>query len=99
MGEAHGFDGYQMGDLEDDIFLNHVANADPTGVISAVSSVYDDGERGLTHTPDAQQTDYEKPQTIPAHRLTDHPPTFIIAGAGDKLNLVTSNVTVHCLYL
>ena len=80
MGEADGFQRDQMRDLQDYIFLREIVYADAAGVIAPVAGVYGDycDRCGLACAPRPHHTDYQKPKTKCAHRLTDHPSLFII---------------------
>jgi hypothetical protein len=78
-GEIDGFDGDHMSDLEHYIFLGHIVDTDPTGVVSPMPGIYNYSEwAGLPQAQRPQHARYAKPQTDRAHRLTDHHPAFII---------------------
>lgn len=79
-GETYGFQRDQMRDFQHNLFFKEIVHADAAGIVASVSGIYGnygDGCR-LACTPSPEQTDYQKPKTKRAHRLTDHHPMFII---------------------
>lgn len=79
-GEAHGFQSDQMRDFQHYLFFKEIVHADAAGIVAAVAGVYGDHSDRcrLACTPSPKQTDYQKPKTQRAHRLTDYHPVFII---------------------